>query len=180
VYKDENAYRLVQNYTAAHVQVAYQLQLAQRNEEAVRVLEDAVKISPDFPGLLEYLGKLYEDTGRADKAEQIYLEGVRRFPAQPEYHYHLGILYYQTGRVDPGIAELRRAAELNQQYFDWFSALFTALWQTGRRAEAVDVLRTWVRAHPEDAQGAGYLKVYEESLRVLGAGPPAHVAPGRG
>ncbi|HEX3112870.1 MAG TPA: tetratricopeptide repeat protein, partial [Candidatus Eisenbacteria bacterium] len=115
-----------------------------------------------------------------DKAEQIYLEGVRRFPAQPEYHYHLGILYYQTGRVDPGIAELRRAAELNQQYFDWFSALFTALWQTGRRAEAVDVLRTWVRAHPEDAQGAGYLKVYEESLRVLGAGPPAHVAPGRG
>ncbi|HET9941045.1 MAG TPA: DUF2723 domain-containing protein [Candidatus Eisenbacteria bacterium] len=180
VYKDENAYRLVQNYTAAHVQVAYQLQLAQRNEDAVRVLEDAVKISPDFPGLLEYLGKLYEDTGRADKAEQIYLEGVRRFPTQPEYHYHLGILYYQTGRVDPGIAELRRAAELNQQYFDWFSALFTALWQTGRRAEAVDVLRTWVRAHPEDAQGAGYLKVYEESLRVLGAGPPSHAAPGRG
>ena len=180
VYKDENAYRLVQNYTAAHVQAAYQLQLARRNPEAVKVLEDAVKISPDFPGLLEYLGKLYEDTGRPDKAEQIYVEGVRRFPTQPEYHYHLGILYYQTGRVDPGIAELRRAAELNQQYFDWFSALFTALWQTGRRAEAVDVLRTWARAHPEDAQGAGYLKVYEESLRVLGSGPPARVTPGRG
>ncbi|HEX5032499.1 MAG TPA: DUF2723 domain-containing protein [Candidatus Eisenbacteria bacterium] len=180
VYKDENAYRLVQNYTAAHVQAAYQLQLAQRNEEAVKVLEDAIKISPDFPGLLEYLGKLYEDTGHADKAEQVYLEGVRRFPMQPEYHFHLGILYYQTGRVDPGIAELRRAAELNQQYFDWFSALFTALWQTGRRAEAVDVLRTWVRAHPEDAQGAGYLKVYEESLRVLGSGPPARATPGRG
>ena len=173
VYKDENAYRLVQNYTAAHVQAAYQLQLAQKNEEAVKVLEDAVKISPDFPGLLEYLGKLYEDTGRADRAEHIYLEGMRRFPAQPEYHYHLGILYYQSGRVEQGIAELRRAAELNQQYFDWFSALFTALWQTGRRAEAVDVLRTWVRAHPEDAQGAGYLKVYEESLRVLGSGPAA-------
>lgn len=180
VYKDENAYRLVQNYTAAHVQAAYQLQLAQRNQEAVKVLEDAVKISPDFPGLLEYLGKLYEDTGHPDKAEQIYLEGVSRFPTQPEYHYHLGILWYQTGRVDPGIAELRKAAELNQQYFDWFSALFTALWQTGRRAEAVDVLRTWVRAHPEDQQGAGYLKVYEESLRVLGSAPPAHVTPGRG
>jgi tetratricopeptide (TPR) repeat protein len=144
------------------------------------VLEDAVKISPDFPGLLEYLGKLYEDTGRADRAEHIYLEGARRFPTQPEYHYHLGILYYQSGRVEQGIAELRRAAELNQQYFDWFSALFTALWQTGRRAEAVDVLRTWVRAHPEDAQGAGYLKVYEESLRVLGSGPATGAPPKRG
>jgi hypothetical protein len=36
-----------------------------------------------------------------------------------------------------------------------------------------------VRAHPEDAQGAGYLKVYEESLRVLGSGPAAGV-PKRG
>jgi tetratricopeptide (TPR) repeat protein len=182
VYKDENAYRLVQNYTAAHVQAAYQLQLAKRNEEAVKVLEDAVKISPDFPGLLEYMGKMYEDTGRLDRAERIYLQGVQRFPTQPEYHYHLGILYYQSGRVEPGIAELRRAAELNQQYFDWFSALFTALWQTGRRAEAVDVLRTWVRAHPEDAQGAGYLRMYEESLRVLGSRPAPgdHMAPSRG
>ena len=182
VYKDENAYRLVQNYTAAHVQAAYQLQLSKRNEEAVKVLEDAVKISPDFPGLLEYMGKMYEDTGRLERAERIYLQGVQRFPSQPEYHYHLGILYYQSGRVEPGIAELRRAAELNQQYFDWFSALFTALWQTGRRAEAVDVLRTWARAHPEDAQGAGYLKMYEESLRVLGSGPASgdRMAPSRG
>jgi len=173
VYKDENAYRLVQNYTAAHVQVAYQLQLDGKPKEAIRVLEDAVKISPDFPGLLEYLGRLYEDTGNLGRAEQLYLEGVQRFPNAPEFHYHLGVIEYQTGRVDLGIAELRHAAELNQQYFDWFSALFTALWQTGRRAEAVDVLRTWARAHPEDREGAGYLRQYEDSLRILSATPPA-------
>jgi Protein of unknown function (DUF2723)/Tetratricopeptide repeat len=166
VYKDENAYRLVQNYTAAHVQVAYQLQLSKQLPQAIRILEDAVKISPDFPGILEYLGRLYEDTGQTARAEREYLEGVRRFPDAPEFHFHLGVLYYQTGRVEPGIAELRRAAQLNQQYFDWFSALFTALWQTGRRAEAVDVLRTWARAHPEDKEGAAYLRQYEESLHV--------------
>lgn len=173
VYKDENAYRLVQNYTAAHVQVAYQLQLDGKPKEAIRVLEDAIKISPDFPGLIEYLGRLYEDTGNLPRAEQLYVEGVRRFPTAPEFHYHLGVVMYQSGRVDLGIAELRRAAELNQQYFDWFSALFTALWQTGRKAEAVDVLRTWARAHPEDREGAGYLRQYEESLRILSAKPPA-------
>ena len=173
VYKDDNAYRLVQNYAAAHVQVAYQLQLAGKNPEAIHVLQDAVKVSPDFPGLLEYLGRLWEDAGNIQEAERIYLEGVRRFPSSPEFHYHLGVTYYQTGRVEQGIAELRRAAELNQQYFDWFSALFTALWQTGRHEEAVDVLRTWIRAHPEDRDGASYLKQYEESLRVLaGKRPP--------
>jgi hypothetical protein len=167
VYKDENAYRLVQNYAAAHVQVAYQLQLLHRNQEAIRVLEDGVKVSPDFPGLLEYLGRLYEDSGNMLEAEKLYRRGVSRFPTAPEFHYHLGVICYQTGRVEEGIAELRRAAELNQQYFDWFSALFTALWETGRHAEAVDVLRTWMRAHPEDRDGAAALRLYEDSLRIL-------------
>src|SRR3989442_14219684 len=40
VYKDENAYRLVQNYTAAHFQVAYQLQLLGKVPQAIRVLQD--------------------------------------------------------------------------------------------------------------------------------------------
>ncbi len=179
VYKDENAYRLVQNYTAAHVQVAYQLQMSGKTKEAISVLSDAEKISADFPGLLEYLGRLYEDTGDLPAAERTYREGLARDPNAPEYHFHLGILYYQAGKVDEGIAELRRAAELNQQYFDWFSALFTALWNTGRFSEAVDVLRTWVLAHPEDADGASYLKQYEESLRVR-TGEPSRRAPGAG
>lgn len=172
VYKDENSYRLVQNYTAAHFQVAYQLQVSGKVKQAIRILEDAAKISPDFPGLLEYLGRLYEEDGNIREAEKIYRDGVRRFPNAPEFHFHLGLTFYQAGRVDEGIAELRKAAELNQQYFDWFSALFTALWQTGKRAEAVDVLRTWIRAHPEDREGAGYLKQYEESLRILTGEPP--------
>ncbi|HET9250505.1 MAG TPA: DUF2723 domain-containing protein [Candidatus Eisenbacteria bacterium] len=166
VYKDENAYRLVQNYTAAHVQVGYQLHMARRPQDAIRVLEDAAKISPDFPGLLEYLGRLYDESGRVADAERVYLEGSRRFPDAPEFPFHLGVIYYRTGRTEDGIVQLRRAVDMNQQYFDWFSALFTALWEQGRREEAVDVLRTWVRAHPEDRDGAAYLQEFEESLRV--------------
>ena len=178
VYKDENAYRLVQNYTAAHVQVGYQLHLARRPQDAIRVLEDAAKLSPEFPGLLEYLGRLYDETGRMADAERVYLEGARRMPDAPEYPFHLGVLYYRTGKVDQGIAQLRRAVEMNQQYFDWFSALFTALWEQGRREEAVDVLRTWVRAHPEDRDGASYLREFEESLRVRPGPPPGDRFPG--
>jgi hypothetical protein len=172
-YKDDNAFRLVQNYTAAYVQVAYQLHQEGKVKQAISVLSDAAKISPDFPGVLEYLGRLYEEDGDTEAAERTYTQGMNRDPSAPEYHFHLGVLYYQTGRVEEGITELRRAAQLNQQYFDWFSALFTALWNVGRYEEAVDVLRAWMRAHPEDVEGAGYLKQYEESLRVL-TRQPAH------
>ena len=173
VYKDDNAYRLVQNYSAAHVQVAYQLQQAGRPEDAIPILRDAAKMTPDFPGLLEYLGKSYQDAGDTAEAERIFLEGMRRFPAAAEFHFHLGTSYFQRGRrekrpalEEQGIAELRRACELDQRYFDWFGALFSALWLDQRKEEAVDVLRAWSRAHPEDPQGASWLKTYEDSLKA--------------
>ena len=169
VYKDDNAMRLVQNYSAAHVQVAYQLQSQQRPDEAIRVLEDARKISPDFPGLLEYLGRLYDQTGNPAKAESYYREGLARFPNSPEFYFHLGTLAYRQGNVSQSVQMLRRATELSQQYFDWFSALFTVLWQSGQQEEAIEVLRSWLRAHPEDQQTAAEIRRFEDSIRTGGA-----------
>ena len=111
-------------------------------------------------------------------AERVYLDGMRRFPAAPEFPFHLGVIYYRAGRVEDGIAMLRRAVDMNQQYFDWFSALFTALWEQGRRDEAVEVLRTWVRAHPEDRDGAAFLQQFEESLRSSPRSVPGDRFPG--
>lgn len=178
VYKDDNANRLVQNYTAAHVQLATYLLQNKQPDQAVRILQDALKISPDFSGLLEYMGRVYEEAGRSDLARQVYEDGVRRFPNAAEFHYHIGLMLFNEGKVEPGIAELRRACELSQQFFDWFNALFAALWSTGQRQEALEVLRTWSRAHPDDAQALAYLHRYEDSLgaspgRLTPMRPPA-------
>src|SRR5439155_1131464 len=80
VYKDDNAYKLVQNYSAAHVQVAYEMQKAGQGKDAISLLRDAVKMTPDFPGLLEYLGKSYQDTGDTAEAERVFTQALQRFP----------------------------------------------------------------------------------------------------
>jgi len=180
VYKDDNAGRLVQNYTAAHVQLATHLLQNKKPEEALPLLQDAVKISPDFAGLLEYMGRVYEEAGRPDLAREVYEDGLRRFPNAAEFHYHMGLIFYNEGKLDQAIAELRRACELNQQFFDWFNALFAALWQTGRKIEAVEVLRTWARAHPEDAQGRAFLARFEDSLRMAPSASPSRRLPAAG
>jgi tetratricopeptide (TPR) repeat protein len=172
VYKDENANRLVQNYTAAHVQLATHLLQTGKAEEALKILQDAVKISPDFAGLLEYMGRVYEEAGRPELARKVYEDGLKRFPNAAEFHYHMGMILFNEGRLEEGIAELKRACELNQQFFDWFNALFAALWQVGRKTEAVEVLRSWARAHPEDARGTAFLRRFEDSLR---AAPPSRI-----
>ena len=174
VYKDDNAYKLVQNYSAAHVQAAYQLQQQGQAQDAIRILQDAVKMTPDFPGLLEYLGKSYQDMGDTTSAERVFLDAQKRFPNSAEFYFHLGVIHWQEGHrmgradlAERGLAELRRACEMDQRYFDWFGGLFSALWLDGRRAEAVDVLRSWARAHPEDQEGARWLATYEDSLRLF-------------
>ena len=103
-------------------------------------------------------------------------EAQQRFPNSAEFYYHLGVIHWQRGHklknpvlINQGLQELRRACSINQRYFDWFGALFSALWLEGQKQEGVDVLRTWARAHPEDAQGAGWLKAYEDSLRISAA-----------
>ena len=174
VYKDDNAMKLVQNYSAAYVQAAYHLQSEGKYDEAIKVLNDARKISPDFPGLLEYLGRLYDGTGDVAKAESLYRDGLARYPSSPEFYFHLGTLEYRRGNVPQAIDLLRQATLLSQQYFDWFSALFTVYWQTGQREAALDVLRLWLRAHPDDRQTAEELRHFEDSLRVSRA-----IAPGR-
>jgi tetratricopeptide (TPR) repeat protein len=188
VYKDDNAYKLVQNYSAAHVQIAYQLQRAGQAQDALNILKDAVKMTPDFPGLLEYLGKSYQDMGDTAEAERIFTDAQRRFPNSAEFHYLLGVIHWQRGQregsgelVSRGIAELRRACEIDQRYFDWFGALFSALWLGGQKEQAVDVLRTWSRAHPEDPQGLGWLHTYEDSLHAIsGKAGRGSAGPGKG
>jgi tetratricopeptide (TPR) repeat protein len=180
VYKDENARRLVQNYSAAHVQVAYQLQQQRRIPEAIRLMADASRMTPEFPGVFEYLGRLHEDAGDLASAEQAYRKGMEIEPGAAEYPYLLGSLLYGLGHEQgnapmrqEGIRLLRRAVELNQQFFDWYGALFSALWSEGERDAAVEVLRTWLRAHPEDTPRQAILQRYEDSLRAGGAAPGA-------
>jgi cytochrome c-type biogenesis protein CcmH/NrfG len=71
---------------------------------------------------------------------------------------------------EQGLSLLRRAVEMNQQFFDWYGALFTALWSEGQREAAVEVLRAWLRAHPEDTPRRTLLERYEDSLRAPAAG----------
>ena len=136
--------------------------------KAEPVAKELIALAPNDPTGYQTLGRLYEDVGRPEDAYQIYQDGVRRYPTSAEFYYHLGVMKWGQGDVTEGIALLRKACELNQQYFDWYNALFTALWQSDRKPEALDVLRGWVRAHPEDREGARNLKLFEDSLSAAG------------
>lgn len=57
---------------AAYVQRASAYQMVDRNDDAIRDYEAALKLRPDYYLAMEYLGKLYEMKNEYSKALEIY------------------------------------------------------------------------------------------------------------
>jgi len=114
-------------------------------EDAIPILKDAAKMTPDFPGLLEYLGKSYQDAGNAAEAERVFREGLRRFPNAAEFYYHLGAAHFQEGRRQ----RLSERAFLIEEFLAGEEASVMAVCD-GKRFALLPPARDYKRALDED------------------------------
>jgi len=62
-YKDENAYRLTQNYAAAHLQLAFRYRLDGKRTEAIAELERVLRMYETFPAVRPALGMFHIENG---------------------------------------------------------------------------------------------------------------------
>lgn len=92
-------------------------------QQAIRMLEEANRLTPDQPYIMDSLGWAYykqavvdAEAGKAQNARRLLVKAqllvekaVDASPGQPEQHYHLGMIYAKLGYVEEAKAELRRA-----------------------------------------------------------------------
>lgn len=141
-------------------------------EESVRVLEDAVRLSPyDFRSWIE-LGRAYEQAERSEDAERALQRAVELAPSYTFPHWQIGNFYLRQDRSDEAFAQLVKTTEKSIVYreqvfslaWDYFDkdpakveqlaantpdvkaslALFYA-----QRGAAADSLRVWNSLPPE-------------------------------
>lgn len=84
-----------------------------RLPEALRLYEQAVRLSPHDYRLWLGLGSVREQAGDSAGGEQALRRAIELAPAYAAPRWHLGNLLLRTGRTDEAFAELRRAAEAN-------------------------------------------------------------------
>lgn len=92
--------------------------LVERNErlnEAVGLIERAVRIAPNNSSYLDSLGWAYFKLGRLEEAERYLTEAARRNPTSMTNQEHLGDLYFRQGKHDEARAAWRRALALSIQ-----------------------------------------------------------------
>jgi tetratricopeptide (TPR) repeat protein len=100
-----------------------------RRDDAIRTLEETIKVNPLRFEVYEFLAHLYEDSGNAERALSNYQQAVLLAPNQPENYLHAAEAQLQLKRYDDAIRtleEARRRFAIPQVTYSLAIALSTA------------------------------------------------------
>jgi tetratricopeptide (TPR) repeat protein len=157
-FKDVNCTRLIQNYAATHFTFAYWYRQTGRMDDAIKLMERSLAISPQFVDAARALGEFYMEAGRLDKAEPYYNRLITQYPADPEARFQLGRIHAATNRLELAVDDFRRAIELDRSFRYAYFALIDTYARMGKLAERDAVLRAWLQIQPDDADARNYLQ----------------------
>ncbi len=103
--------------------------LAERNEkleEALKLIQEALKSEPDNPFYLDSLGWVYFKLGKLDLAEENLKKALKGDSASATIYEHLGDVYQKQGKIEPAKAAWQKALTLSSDT-DQISSIKTKL-----------------------------------------------------
>ncbi|MFH0779017.1 MAG: DUF2723 domain-containing protein, partial [Candidatus Eisenbacteria bacterium] len=156
-YKDISAVKLVQNYAAAFYTFAFWYRQKGDMAQAVKEMERAYEISPQFTEAAARLGQFYLEAGQLDKAERHYGLLLSQYPDVAPLHYDLGRTHLAQGKTEVAIADFRKAIELERTFQDAYYVLADTYMRLGMTSQRDAVLRAWLEVSPEDTTVRSYL-----------------------
>ncbi len=131
--------------------IAYeQLDIWPKAEESFR---KALKLYPDQPNVLNYLGYSYVDQNKnLDEAVGMIRKAVELRPDDGYIVDSLGWAYYRLGKFEDAVIELERAIKLRPEDATINDHLGDAYWQVGRKLEARFQWQHAIDGKPEEAE----------------------------
>ncbi len=153
------------------------LERAGRWDDAERDLLTAVKLSPDEPDLLNYLGYSWIDRGvHLPEAIAMVQKAVDARPQSGAMLDSLGWGYYRQGDYKTAVAKLEQAIELEPGDPDVNGHLGDAYWRLGRRVEARYQWQRVLSLEPDEKQKAEAQAKLKDGLGPSGPAVSTSVA----
>lgn len=152
--------------------------------EAVAELRQALALNPDFSPAHFYLARIYLDLGRAARAREELESALVQVPGNPQFLALLGEAERQLKNPRRSVELTRQALQADESFAEARYYLGLALFDLGRRDEAIKELERVVQSGPKVADayfslGTAYLEAgrVDEALETLSRG--THVDPSR-
>jgi len=125
-------------------------ELAGTWEEAVHIMQDLLRQSPDNPSALNFVGYVLAERGiRLAEAEQHILSALAFRPLDGYILDSLGWTYFRMGRLEEARATLARADRLSPHEPEILRHLGEVFLALGNRAQAREVLLRALQHRPE-------------------------------
>jgi len=135
--------------------------LATKPAESVKLLQQALQLDPQLPGLRYRLGIAYHAIGDEADAEAELSQALAQMPDSAEAHNYLGIVRFQLGNTQDALEEFRTAAKLAPRDPNAHFNLGEALARTGDSTAAIAELKVAAALSPTDASLTRLLKAVE-------------------
>jgi tetratricopeptide (TPR) repeat protein len=117
-------------------------------DEAIRCLQEALKLNPNHFVGLENLGSAYRQQKRWDEARQTLERSLALRPQDPEANYSLAMVYAQTDQPDRAYDYLQIALKARPDYPEALNNLGVLYLRTHRRDQAVEKFEECIRVAP--------------------------------
>jgi Flp pilus assembly protein TadD len=122
-------------------------------DRAVSEFKRAASFNPDLPEAYEYLGKVYQTTGRNIEAIEAFKAGVVHNPTSEKAITSLGNAYIETKQYDEAEKEFKRLAQIAPISAYPFNSLGHIYISTNRYSEAEEQFKKVIKISPRDANG---------------------------
>jgi hypothetical protein len=162
VYKDVNTQRLITNYAAAHLRLCIHYLENTEYDKALKELEAAGMISPEYTGYRDLAVVAYGFAGDVSTAESLANDYMLKEPGSQNVYIQLYRVYRRHGLSGKSEEILMRLVNAFPDFADGYSLLTSHYQENGDTEAAMDVVRKWLRLHPTDAAAARLLQQMEQ------------------
>lgn len=135
----------------AHFSLAGMLAALGERDEAIRHLDEAVRVRPDFALALSDLGRLHFLNGEVERAVSLFDRAIAASPALPQAHHNLGTVRLAQRNWQEAEALFRRAIEEWPEFAEAHYGLGEALEARGESEDALQHYRRAASVKPDFA-----------------------------
>ena len=153
----ENALALESDWPSGQINLG-NLRLRQgRGDEAIAAFERAIVLDKGFAGAYVNLADALRQLGREPEAEKVLRRGLAALPRDADLHHALGLLLTRKGDKAAALNEFVEAARLAPDNARYAYVQAIAVDSAGKREQALALLRSANKRHPNDLDILGAL-----------------------
>ncbi|MDQ2917581.1 MAG: tetratricopeptide repeat protein [Pseudomonadota bacterium] len=138
--------------TLLQLQTALDHHRAGRLREAEPLYRQILRVAPDHPDALHWLGVLAHQAGQSDAALALIDRAIAIHSSRPVYHDHRGMVLQALGKAEEAVVCHRTAIALKADYAEAHNNLGNALKTLGRLDEAAESYRAALSLKPDFAE----------------------------